>query len=245
MIIQINRLDVPIIGNILGGADIDRMNGIEVQAVKGRKEWNDGLTEFSSKGMKKGDKFYFVPFCNIYGMAEDVGFDIFEKLYGISDALSSIFVAHNVARVISDDEWRFFDPCSNSGENIPLACGGGYILKIKEENFPALSSLWRSEKNVMQGLIVQAWGVERGKLKYCFSEGYRDRKMTFSSRIKEDDAAFYVPMDNLLNAVEEKDPDAMLVLKKAFGVVDGLNFALSDVAELYLPSSSAKSFRRN
>lgn len=232
MIIQINRFDVPIIKDILGQADMKRMNGIVAQAVKGRDVWSSVMGSFSSDGMKGGGKFYFVPFSNIYGAAEDVEYDIFEKLYGVSDAISGIYISYDAARMILADEWKLFDHCLR-GE--PLAGGGGYILKIKEINFPALTHLGDRKKNAMQGLIVQGWGVEREMLKRCFSKEGQEEKITVSSRIGEFDAAFYVPMGNLLDALEEKNSDAIPAIRKAFGHVEGLNFALSDVLELYLP----------
>ncbi|MFH0856768.1 MAG: hypothetical protein V1860_02630 [bacterium] len=233
MIIKINRFDVPVINNILGKANMKRMSSIEVQAVEGRDVWTGVMGLFSSKGMKEGYRFYFVPFRNIYGAAEDVGYDIFEKLYGVSDAIRGIFISHDAAGIVSMDEWREFEHPAN----IPLAGGGGYILKIKEVNFPALTHLGDRKKNAMQGLIIQGWGVERERLKRCFSNEGQEEKITVSSRIGKLDAAFYVPMDNLWDALEEKDPDAIPAIRKAFGPVEGLNFALSDVSELYLPPS--------
>ncbi|MFH0857073.1 MAG: hypothetical protein V1860_04200 [bacterium] len=234
MIIQIKRFDIPVISNILGKADMARMSGIDVQAVEGRDVWAGVMSAFSTAGMKDGDKFYFVPFSNIYGAAEDVGYDIFDKLYGVSDAINGIFVSHNAARIVSMDEWREVEHPAN----IPLAGGGGYILKINEVNFPALTHIGDRKKNAMQGLIVQGWGVERERLKYCFSsEEGQEEKITVSSRIGERGAAFYVPMENIWDALEEKDRDAIPEIRKAFGVVKGLNFALSDVSELYLPPS--------
>lgn len=163
MIIRIEKFDIPIIRKILGDTDIARMDGIEIQAVKGKRGWNDSMGEFSSKGMKKGDKFYFVPFSNIYGMAEDIGYNIFEKLYEASDLIHGIVVSSDVASIIAENKWRVFS-YGDRKENIPLFGGGGYILKIDEVNFSALIFGGDQVKNAMRGLIVQGWGVERGIL---------------------------------------------------------------------------------
>lgn len=256
MFICINNFEIPVLSDFMEKDDIlklKKLKGVVAQAenidsfkIPYRSE------RFASIYLDRGIVISCVAVC---------GFNFCDALEGVrifeSDKLNLLYDKLKEEKLYFEQPWSycsdsrvvevkeydlntFRDHAISEYKNPQIKSGGGYMVRVVTDSlfFPFFEHNFNDrQRGQFKGLIFQARGVSKEEMKDVFKK----KRRALSQTVTDEGCAFFVPHENFLLAIKEKEgefsPEILRITGNDFqsrAIDKGVYLSLTDVVEVII-----------